>query len=98
MKKNKKKQGANKFEKLICVLAIIFAIISPIVVVFSKATLSELNYKVEEKKRQIEKQEKDNNSLAMTIDELASLSKVQQVASEAGLSYNNANIKVVQDK
>ncbi len=100
MKKNKKKNKnkTNKFEKLLFVVAFIFAVMAPISIVFSKATLSELNYKVEKKKSLIEEQEKNNNSLAMTIDELASLSKVQQVASEAGLSYNNANIKVVQDK
>ena len=34
----------------------------------------------------------------MTIDELASLTKIQEVAQAEGLSYNNANIKVVQDK
>jgi len=36
--------------------------------------------------------------LAMTIDELASLTKIQEVAEEQGLSYNNSNIKsVVED-
>ena len=53
---------------------------------------------MEQKKREIEKQEKNNASLAMAIDQLASLTKIQEVAQEAGLSYNNANIKVVQDK
>ena len=64
-------------------------------VVFSKATLSKLNFEVEEKKREIEKQQKENDSLAMAIDELASLTTIQQVAQSEGLSYNNANIKVV---
>ena len=40
-------------------------------------------------------QQKKNDSLAMAIDELASLTKIQQVAQSEGLSYNNANIKVV---
>ena len=33
----------------------------------------------------------------MTIDELASLTKIQEVAKEQGLSYNNNNIKTVED-
>ena len=39
--------------------------------------------------------EKTNESLAMTIDELASLTKIQEVAEQQGLSYNNNNIKTV---
>ena len=31
----------------------------------------------------------------MTINELASLTKIQEVAEEQGLSYNNNNIKTV---
>ena len=31
----------------------------------------------------------------MTIDELASLTKIQEVAEAQGLSYNNSNIKSV---
>ena len=46
-------------------------------------------------KKAIEEQEKVNESIAMTIDELASLTKIQQVAAEQGLSYNNNNIKTV---
>ena len=33
----------------------------------------------------------------MTIDELASLTKIQEVAEQQGLSYNNNNIKTVDD-
>ena len=43
-------------------------------------------------------QKKTNESLAMTIDELASLTKIQEVAREQGLSYNNNNIKTVTDE
>ena len=34
----------------------------------------------------------------MTINELASLTKIQEVAEEQGLSYNNDNIKTVTDE
>ncbi len=101
MSKTKKKQKVSrisKFEKLLITLAIILGVTAPVSIVFSKATLSQINFEVEQKKKEIERQEKNNASLAMTIDELASLTKIQEVAQEAGLSYNNANIKVVQDK
>ena len=94
----KQKNKVSKFEKLIYGLAITLTLVSPISIVFSKATLSQINFEVEQKKKQIEKQQKSNDSLAMAIDELASLTMIQEVAEEAGLRYNNANIKVVQDK
>ena len=97
MKKVKKKYKISKFEKLIYSLAIFLLVISPISIVFSKATLSEINFEVEKQKKQIEEQKKTNESLAMTIDELASLTKIQEVAEQQGLSYNNSNIKTITD-
>lgn len=97
-KKVKKIVKISKFERLLYTLAIVLGLFSPISIVFSKATLSQINFEVEQKKREIAMQEKSNDGLAMTIDELASLTKIQSVAQEEGLSYNNANIKVVQDK
>lgn len=94
-KKYKKVVKMSKTERLLYTLAITLMLVAPISVVFSKATLSKLNFEVEEKKREIEKQQKENDSLAMAIDELASLTTIQQVAQSEGLSYNNANIKVV---
>ena len=98
MKKVKKKVKMSKFEKLLYSFAIVLLLISPICIVFSKATLSKINFEVEKQKKEIEKQKKTNESLEMTIDELASLTKIQEVAEEQGLSYNNSNIKsVVED-
>lgn len=98
MGKVKKRVKMSKFEKLLYSLAIFLLVISPVSIVFSKATLAEVNFEVEKQKREIEKQKKTNESIAMTIDELASLTKIQAVAEEQGLSYNNNNIKsVVED-
>ena len=97
MKKVQKKVKMGKFEKLIYTLALFLLVIAPVSIVFSKATLSEINFEVEKQKKEIEKQQKTNESLAMTIDELASLTKIQEVAEEQGLSYNNNNIKSVVD-
>ncbi|MCI6899101.1 MAG: cell division protein FtsL [Bacilli bacterium] len=98
MKKVKKRIKISKFEKLLYTLAVTLLVLSPVSIVFSKATLSKINFEVEKKKNDIELQEKTNEGLAMTIDELASLTKIQEVAEEQGLSYNNDNIKTVTDE
>ena len=95
MKKYKKRVKMSKFERLIYSLAIFLLVIAPISIVFSKATLAKINFEVEKQKKEIEIQKKTNESLAMTIDELASLTKIQEVAEQQGLSYNNGNIKSV---
>ena len=95
MRKVKKRLKMSKFERLLYTLALFLLVISPISIVASKATLSKVNFEVEKQKKAIEEQEKVNESIAMTIDELASLTKIQEVAAEQGLSYNNNNLKTV---
>lgn len=97
MKKVKKKVKMSKFEKLLYSFTVFILVISPISIVFSSATLAKINFEVEKQKREIELQKKTNESLTMTIDELASLTKIQEVAREQGLSYNNNNIKTVSE-
>jgi cell division protein FtsL len=95
MGKVKKRVKMSKFEKLLYSLAVFLLVIAPVSIVFSKATLAEINFEVEKQKKEIEQQKKTNESIAMTIDELASLTKIQAVAEEQGLRYNNDNIKSV---
>ncbi|MBP5679001.1 MAG: cell division protein FtsL [Bacilli bacterium] len=94
-KKKKRVAQTSKFEKLLYTLAVFLLVIAPVSIVFSKATLAKVNFEVEKQKKEIEEQKKTNESLAMAIDELASLTKIQAVAEEQGLSYNNSNIKTV---
>ena len=91
-KKVKKQLKMTKFERFLYTLAVFLLLVSPISIVFSKATLAKVNFEVEQQKRQIEKQKKTNEGLSMTIDELASLTKIQEVAKQQGLSYNNNKI------
>ncbi len=98
MKKVKKRVKMSKFEKILYTLAIFLVVIAPVSIVFSKATLAQVNFEVEKQKKEIDIQKKTNESLAMAIDELASLTKIQEVAEQQGLSYNNNNIKVVVDE
>ena len=93
-KANKKKKLFEKEKTYwIIILLILFAI--PIANVYTKAILSETNIELEEKKVKTQKQQNTNDSLKMTISELASLDKIQLVAQEEGLQYINENIKVV---
>ena len=93
MKKIKKRLKMSKFERLIYTFTLVLVLLSPFALVFSQATLSEVNFEVEKLTKSIDTQEKKNESLTMKINELASLEKIQQVAKEQGLTYNNKNIK-----
>ncbi len=95
MKKIKRKWKFTRLEKIVYAFTILLVISSPIIIVFSKATLSKINFEVERQKKQISSQQKKNESLTMKIDELASLDKIQEIAKENGLSYNNDRIKVI---
>lgn len=96
MKKQRKKQlKMSKKERFLYTVAVFLLLVSPISVVFSKATLAKINFEVEQQKQKIELQQKTNESISMTIDELASLTKIQEVAEEQGLSYNNDNIRII---
>ena len=96
MRKQKgKKIKLFKGEKLIYFLFAVLLIATPLISVFTKAMLSQTNIELEQVKEKIETQSGINESLNMKINELASLDKLQQVATEQGLSYNNDNIKVI---
>lgn len=95
MRKVKKRLRMSKFERLIYAFTIVMVIVLPFALVFSQATLSEINFEVEKMNKKISIQEKKNESLTMKINELASLDKIQEVAREQGLTYNNRNIKKI---
>lgn len=84
-----------KGDKIMLFLIAAFAFIAPVITVYTSATLSSSNIEVEKLKRQIEEQENINSGLSMQVDELASLSNIQNIAKENGLSYNNDNIIVI---
>ena len=95
LKKNKKKRL--KGEKFVLVAIFMLLVATPLLNVYTQAKLSESNIEVEKLKQNIEYQSGINESLSMKINELASLDKIREVASSKGLSYNNDNIKVIED-
>jgi len=84
-----------KGEKFLFFILFVMLIATPVLTVFSKATLTKSNIEVERLKSKIDKQVGLNESLYMKINELASLDNIQDVAKTEGLSYNNDNIKTI---
>ena len=97
MRRVKKRLKMSKFERLLYIFVLILVLSTPFLLVFSQATLSKVNYDVEKTKQAISTQRKKNESLTMKVNELASLEKIQQVANEQGLSYNNNNIRTISE-
>lgn len=95
MKKTRKMVKLCGVDRLMIMVIALLVVFTPVLVVYSKSTLSESNIELERIKRKVEKQESINESVAMKINELASLSNIQDVAKEHGLDYNNDNIIVV---
>ena len=63
--------------------------------IFCGASIGEMKMSIEEKRYNIEQQEKTNESLTMQVNELTSFENVQKVVKEMGLAYNNNNIIVI---
>ena len=91
----KRKLKLTKFERLLYGLAVFLLVISPLAIVFSQATLSKVNYDVEKLRKEVNNEKKKNERLSMKISELASLDKIKEVAESEGLSYNDNNIKMI---
>ena len=85
----------HKSEKVCIFMIGLFAVLALVTVVYTRSLLYTSNIEVERVKEQIETQSNVNSALSMQVDELASLSTIQNVAKEYGLSYNNDNIIVI---
>ena len=95
VKKTRKKIKVRFIDRLITFVIVALVVASPIIVVYSKSVLSKSNIELERMKSKVEKQETMNESISMKINEIASLSNIQDIAKEKGLSYQNDNIIVV---
>ncbi len=94
VRKNKKNRIFGK-EKSYFIIILLILLAIPVCSVYTKAILSSSNIALEEIKSEIKEQESINEGLRMEISELASLDKIQTIAAENGLTYENSNIKVV---
>ena len=94
--KKKKKKGLTKLERFICKSSIFMMILLLIGIVFTSATVSKMNIELQRMNEKVEVQENTNESLAMKINEMASLENIQIISKNLGLSYNNENILTVE--
>ena len=96
MKKRKKRKAKfTKYELVLFVITGILCCAFPFMSIFAKSSLSEISYKLESQKTEITEQSKNNESLEMKINELASLDNLNKVAKKMGLSYTSNSIKTI---
>ena len=95
MKKKKKIDAKLKLEKRLYKTFVFITIFLILGIIYSKATLAKINLEIQDLSGTIKEETEDNQSLAMRINEMVSLEKIQQVSDELGLTYNNKNIKTV---
>ena len=94
MTKKKKKRIVN-IEKNIYKSFVFVTVILVVGIIYSRAALGKINLEVQELSGIIKDESEDNQSLAMKINEMVSLDKIQEVSGQLGLTYNNDNIKSV---
>ncbi len=92
----KQKQKKSKINKVVLTFSILMALIFPLFSVYSKSLLSKVNYEVEEIKEEKAEILKSNEDLKMQVNELASLSNLEEVAKKLGLHYTYNNVKIVE--
>ncbi len=95
MKKKKRVNKDLRREKFIYRSFAILTVFLIVGIIYSRAMLSKINLEVQDLNDKISMETDDNQSLAMKINEMVSLEKIQQVSSELGLKYDNDNIRSV---
>lgn len=95
MKKKKRVNKNLRREKFIYRSFAILTVFLIVGIIYSRAMLSKINLEVQDLNNKISMETDDNQSLAMKINEMVSLEKIQQVSSELGLKYDNDNIRSV---
>lgn len=97
MKKNKKKKRVfTKLERFLYKSSFTISFFLVLGIAFTSASVSKLNIELQEMNKKVESQKETNQSLAMKINEMASLENIQIISKNLGLSYNNENIKTIE--
>ena len=95
MKKKKRVNKDLKREKTIYKGFAILTVFLIVGIIYSRAALSKINLEVQALNDKINLESDGNQSLAMKINGMVSLEKIQQVSNELGLKYDNDKIKSV---
>ncbi len=97
MKKHRRKKSKfTKLERFLYKSSLTIAVFLLVGVVFTSAALSKMNIEIQKMDKTVKSQEDTNQSLAMKINEMASLENIQAVSESLGLAYNNDNIKTIE--
>lgn len=88
----------HKFQKKLQICGLLMIVGLWALSFFAGNMLSSINVEVERLTKEVKKQEKINQGLAMKINELASLENIQSVANSEGLAYNNSNIIIIKNE
>ena len=96
--KKKKKKGFTKLEKFLYKSCLTIAVFLLMGIVFTSAAVSKMNIELQEISKKVETQEDTNQSLAMKINEMASLENIQIISKNMGLTYNHENIKTIESR
>lgn len=94
--KKKKKRVFTKIERFLyksCLVIMFFLVIG---IVASSVSASKMNIELQKMNKLVSKQEDTNESLAMKINEMASLENIQNISKDLGLAYNNENVKTIE--
>lgn len=94
--KKKKKKYFTKLERFLYKSSLVIVIFLLVAIVFTSTTISKANIELQKTMKKVEGQEDTNESLAMKINEMASLENIQIISENLGLSYNNENIKTIE--
>lgn len=92
MSKKKNKKGFEKKLNKVCMCLSLLLIMG---ILFGQITLSQMNLEVQRLEKDVQTKKDQNQSLVMKINEIASLDNIQSVSEEAGLAYNNDNIRTI---
>lgn len=92
MSKKKNKKG---FEKKLNRVFMCLSLLLIMGILFGQITLSQMNLEVQRLEKGVQSKKDQNQSLVMKINEMASLDNIQSVSEEAGLAYNNDNIRTI---
>ncbi len=92
MSKKKNKKG---FEKKLNRVFMCLSLLLIMGILFGQITLSQMNLEVQRLEKDVQSKKDQNQSLVMKINEMASLDNIHSVSEEAGLAYNNDNIRTI---
>ena len=92
MSKKKNKKG---FEKKLNRVFMCLSLLLIMGILFGQITLSQMNLEVQRLEKDVQSKKDQNQSLVMKINGMASLDNIQSVSEEAGLAYNNDNIRTI---